>query len=153
MLICVAACSQKGNPVSKQNNSVNELMYTCPRCEGSGNCRVCGGSGTYTSPNGEVRGCAVCKKDPGVCQTCKGSGEVMENTFNRSITNDNTVKNKNNDTEKYLCSWCKGSGICKECGGSGKNDATSQVLKAMGCTLCEGSGKCAKCGGDGIAIY
>lgn len=54
---------------------------------------------------------------------------------------------------QYVCSWCKGTVVCKECGGSGKNNATSIVLQSLGCTLGDKTGKCAKCGGDGWASY
>lgn len=33
---------------------------------------------------------------------------------------------------KRVRSWCDGTGVCKECGRTGKSDATNQVLKAMG---------------------
>ena len=52
----------------------------------------------------------------------------------------------------YECSWCKGTGICKECGGTGKSDAHG-VLAAFGCPLCDKTGRCVKCGGDGMSNY
>lgn len=96
----------------------------------------------------------VCKKDPGVCQTCNGTGTVSQSAYIKANENDKDVINKNrSDENQYKCDWCNGTGVCKECGGSGKNNATSKVLKAMGCQLCEKSGKCVKCGGDGWASY
>lgn len=51
------------------------------------------------------------------------------------------------------CPACGGSGICQECNGTGRNDA-SGVLAAWGCTLCDKTGDCYKCGGDGsIRVY
>lgn len=144
-----------GTASSWDNSPTGGDTYACPRCGGTGNCKACGGSGTYyNSVEGKVKDCAVCKKDSGVCQTCKGSGKVTGSVYNRAIENDNAVKSKNDNLEnQYKCSWCDGSGICHECNGSGKNNASSQVLKSMGCTLCDKSGKCAKCGGDGWASY
>lgn len=55
--------------------------------------------------------------------------------------------------DRIQCHWCHGSGICPECGGTGRNDATG-VLAAVGCTLCDKTGECVKCGGDGfLEVY
>lgn len=88
-----------------------------------------------------------------ICGMTEEDALSQENGTTFKSGSNNTEKNKNSTEDQYVCSWCNGTGICKECGGTGKNNATSQVLKAMGCTLCDKTGKCAKCGGDGLASY
>lgn len=56
---------------------------------------------------------------------------------------------KDDFSSSVVCYWCHGSGECSECNGTGRNDATSAVLSAMGCTLCDRTGRCHKCGGTG----
>lgn len=77
------------------------------------------------------------------CNYCGGSNS---NTY---------IPDSKSDSEytTTTCFNCKGSGICSECNGSGKNDYDG-VLAAYGCTLCGKTGKCHKCGGSGyIKIY
>lgn len=44
--------------------------------------------------------------------------------------------------------YIRGSGICPECNGTGRNDAAG-VLATYGCTLCDKTGECYKCWGIG----
>lgn len=91
-------------------------------------------------------GCPVCGKT-------EKDVTADKNTENKSSKNSSSSTGNTDDELMYLCPWCKGGGLCKECGGSGKNDATSVVLKSMGCQLCDKTGKCVKCGGEGMIPY
>ena len=62
------APSVPGNNV--YNNNASQVCYTCL---GTGRCRVCGGTGTY-SIYGESKPCSACSGD-GKCWHCKGSGK------------------------------------------------------------------------------
>lgn len=76
---------------------------------------------------------------------CVGNGCKICNTQKNTATEHTNTKDS---PTQILCTWCKGSGVCKECDGSGKN-GYSGVLAAYGCQLCDKTGVCAKCGGDG----
>ena len=64
-----------------------------------------------------------------------------------------TYYQDNEPVDHMICSWCHGSGVCKQCNGSGRNDLAG-VLAAYGCTLCDKTGRCVQCGGNGyVGIY
>jgi len=55
------------------------------------------------------------------------------------------------------CPACKGSGDCRQCGGSGKRGSAEFAVLTFGlgslteftCKRCDGTGKCQRCGGNG----
>ena len=128
------------------NMTVKELKYDADQYNQSGWIQsMVFGECSYAECEGV--GCPVCGK------TKEDSSDTQWGAYNGAATGNNAAKEKNDSTNQYKCSWCNGTGICKECGGTGKNNASSMVLKSMGCTLCDKTGKCAKCGGDGWASY
>lgn len=54
---------------------------------------------------------------------------------------------------RYRCSWCRGTGVCDDCKGTGRSKLKGSIWESLGCTLCERSGDCSKCGGDGLSAY
>ncbi len=46
----------------------------CPSCKGTGKCKVCGGTGWITGPDGKKKKCPNCK-GTGKCHDCNGSGK------------------------------------------------------------------------------
>lgn len=73
------------------------------------------------------------------CQYCGGTGA------NKYSAPRQTADPEYSTTR---CPACGGSGICPECNGTRRNDATG-VLAGFGCTLCDKTGDCYKCGGTG----
>ncbi|HLH21940.1 MAG TPA: hypothetical protein VK066_05430 [Chloroflexota bacterium] len=71
-------------------------LVKCPACEGSGNCRVCGGAGTVdrlvavtgADSSGvlarepvqtmKTLKCRACPGSKGICRTCGGRGVVVD---------------------------------------------------------------------------
>lgn len=49
------------------------------------------------------------------------------------------------------CAYCKGSGQCIGCHGSGKSTTTRMGVK-MNCTNCHGKGSCPNCKGSGVKV-
>ena len=44
------------------------------------------------------------------------------------------------DDEEEICSWCEGTGQCRECSGTGKEEDNS-----TDCAECDGTGECGSC--------
>ena len=169
----VGTVSGNGNSDMSYNE---EKEYTCPRCDGSGECRRCKGTGTYyNSFTGETKNCAVCRDGSGVCQTCYGDGAITASTYEQVMANesrraansrsggstgdtgdsgDTGVTGSTYEEVEY-CWVCKSTGRCKICGGSGTYRNGFDMSQVLPCTACthgsiEDVGKCQICGGDGI---
>lgn len=67
------------------------------------------------------------------------------NSYQPSYYNTSTPSTTNYTKEWHNCSSCSGTGRCKYCGGSGKDEYT----KNKRCGVCRGTGKCAGCNGRG----
>lgn len=159
-------CAICGGPVTKEFDTndksivgVSEGMKLCTSCGGSGKCKRCDGKGYYTGFSGNSRDCGLCRKNPGVCSTCKGEGEIpipKPSTRSRSYSYDDDFDIFDDDFDdytsddswenQYKCSKCNGSGKCSNCGGTGRKYGKL-------CFSCMGDKKCYKCGGDGYASY
>lgn len=136
-----------GRAVLKQkrgrNRSKRPLMYA-PRCNGSKECRVCDGKGTYyNSITGETKDCAVCKRNPGACQTCDGAGVISESTYLEVMGNESkrAAKREAEPTappyeEVVFCTACSSTGICKICGGSGYYRSQYDMSSVYPCSAC-----------------
>lgn len=69
-----------------------QVAVDCPSCGGQKFCPRCGGSGevpvtgnlvadvfrTVSDSGPKMGKCIPCKKDPGLCPTCKGEGSVLQ---------------------------------------------------------------------------
>ena len=66
-------------------------------------------------------------------------------TSGSSSMNSSTSTSQKSGKIKVTCVSCKGSGICKWCGGSGKD----KNIKSGNCPSCHGSTKCKLCHGRG----
>ena len=124
----------------------------CLACDGDGACPSCGGSGK-TGDNAAT--CFDCG-GTGRCPTCRGDGR------RESVAGDFTP------SDGWLpgaCAWCiDGSGLCPECGSSGKDPAGGTCLTCGGlgacpecggtgeCSLCAHDGKCTVCDGGGVEV-
>lgn len=69
------------------------------------------------------------------------------NSYNQSAppVSYSTSTSSYSEKEWHDCSSCQGSGKCKLCNGTGKNEYT----KNGRCGGCKGTGKCAGCNGRG----
>jgi len=89
---------------------------SCRTCSGSGRCPYCGGSGSFRCLH-----CNGAGTVSATCSTCGGSGRI----------------------DDAPCAACNGSGritvICEPCNGVGN----------LECALCRGTGDCKDCGGTG----
>ena len=84
-----------GSPGAARAGEDPATLVKCPACEGSGNCRVCGGAGTIDRlmavSGGESMGfftrepvhtmktikCRACPGSKGMCRTCGGRGVIV----------------------------------------------------------------------------
>lgn len=150
--ICGGPIYEKFDTNDKSQTGVSEGMRLCPSCNGNGHCRRCDGSGIYKDALGKYKDCGLCRKNPGVCTSCNGKGEVpipkpsthsyyhSDYDFNYGFTDDS-------DSEtRYECSKCKGSGKCQNCGATGRKYGKL-------CMNCMGDKKCYKCEGKGWISY
>lgn len=159
----VATAGESRSKTEERQEQEQEATYVCPRCNGSKECRVCDGKGTYyNSITGETKDCAVCKRNPGACQTCDGAGVISESTYLEVMGNESkrAAKREAEPTappyeEVVFCTACSSTGICKICGGSGYYRSQYDMSSVYPCSACtngtpEEVGKCHICGGDGI---
>lgn len=104
-----------GNAQQYKNSTaiLEKITFTWAECEGK-NCRYCGGSSQNINNN------------------CKSA-------------NSNTSSYSDSDDYDYWidCFYCKGSGTCNQCNGSGRKS------NGRMCTYCDGTGDCPRCEGLG----
>ena len=115
----------------------------CLACDGDGSCTYCGGTGKTP---GRATPCLECGGG-GRCTACRGDGH------REGVAGDFLP------TEGWLpgtCATCTdGSGICPECGSSGKDVAGGTCATCAGtgaCPDCDGLGACVWCGADGACV-
>lgn len=65
---------------------------------------------------------------------------------------DDYWEDDNDETFIMECTWCRGSGVCKDCDGDGKSRLKG-VLATFGCALCDSTGDCYKCKGTGYTVH
>jgi len=137
---------EKGNTVSISIlEKDDEALPTCHICGGCGTimcaecggtgilcdtCVLCGGKGYFHCDACEDTGCLP-------CDVCDGSGYTIQ-------------------TSDLNCWSCHGSGICGNCGGTGRIVVTSEygdvvyisegVPETDSCVACKGTGICGNCG-------
>ncbi len=130
--------------------------WLCAACGGEGRCDRCGDDRPCTDCDGNGV-CPFCKgsgKQGGVaCPECGGGGRCpvcQADGFRESVKHDFLPH------ESWLpgvCPTCvDGSGLCPECGTSGRDAAGGTCLSCSGyglCHDCGGTGHCAHDGGDG----
>lgn len=100
--------------------------------------------------------CLILCVSLGACDTTLAVLQGMSdglNNYNSSTSttyyslpvNYQSTSTSTSSKEWHDCSSCNGSGRCKHCGGSGKNE----YAKNGRCGVCRGTGKCAGCNGRG----
>ncbi len=119
-------------------------IVTCFRCQGTGKCKECNGSGKSTNPDWPTPDCFMCM-GAGICQVCAGNGRVIVGP---------------------PCDKCSGTGSagannCWRCSGSGKvkgeNEIDSLSSGVQTCWTCGGAGQipspCTYCWQMGRVYY
>jgi RecJ-like exonuclease len=93
----------------------------CRDCNGAGKCQVCQGSGAEE------------------CRTCSGSGRV--GAYHTQVIKgaDRTIVNQASGF----------GGTCPDCGGRGRKTELWPMTKSVPCKYCKGTGKCGRCSGTG----
>lgn len=164
------------------NNHECPTTVPCPKCDGSGNCTNCGGTGKVDCDNCDGSGrCPHCDGWGEVdCQRCDGTGiitcpdcggqKVIECP---SCNGEGVTVNSEGETETcHVCGgkgcipcthcMCKGTITCPDCEGKGKIkceycDGTGKCPECNGdgeveCDVCSGTGFCQRCGGSGLTV-
>ena len=155
------------NTVSASTKNTVSKRIKCSKCNGSGRCVCCNGTGKRTKhykKNGQWHNTIECPHcdGSGYCSTCDGSkwiesGDIPSVSSASSSTSYSSSNNSNTSKTYRTCSWCNGSGkILKETEQQGfrlqgeKNGRCSecgaQLYKGKGhkhykCTHCNGTGK------------
>ncbi len=147
-VLMLAACdsgTSQGTTEREQAQSQQQVMVTCP---------MCNGTGQFSLMPGDVM--APTKQ----CDACNGTGQVDAATANQVMqaqqqaqpSNRGNRANGGGRASASQCPNCYGHGRCTQCAGNGEvyNEGNyGQKGGKMKCPTCKGTGRCNMCRGSG----